>query len=412
MNLQDLREAQANFTKRIDDILEERKHLYKLRGAFTRRFSINTLSNLRVDGYVIGKGGHTFCYKIERELDGLGRIIGATAFKFGVYYGRTKQDTTDKYRFTSIWGSDSKIAYQNVIPAIIELIKAGKKEDIETIVNSKISPMFKGKILSVYYPDRYLNVFSDDHLKYFLKFYDLDTKKLLRSDPVIKREALLEFKNNDVVMKNWSVDLFAHFLYNYYPKRPIKKAKAVDNTLEDYDTPDFPFAPTAEAISLTILPFVEPENLDSSRRGARKPDYEKQNRINKKLGDRGEKIVEDYERERLRSAGKPKLADEVERVSLESDSYGYDIRSYNEDETPRYIEVKATRSRVGNVSFFLTINELRKAEEKKDNYYIYMVYDILSENPKIWIIGNPFNPKNNKIHITPINYKVSINAKR
>ena len=99
--------------------------------------------------------------------------------------------------------------------------------------------------------------------------------------------------------------------------------------------------------------------------------------------------------------------DQVERVSLKSDSLGYDILSFEEDGKERYIEVKATRSKVGNANFFLTINEFKTAQEK-ENYYIYLVYDILSKEPKIWIIGNPFNPENNNINLEPINFKVSI----
>ena len=52
MNLHDLRETQANFTKRIDDVLEERKHLYKLRTAFANQFSAKALSNQKVEDYV------------------------------------------------------------------------------------------------------------------------------------------------------------------------------------------------------------------------------------------------------------------------------------------------------------------------------------------------------------------------
>ena len=33
---------------------------------------------------------------------------------------------------------------------------------------------------------------------------------------------------------------------------------------------------------------------------------------------------------------------------------------------------------------------------------------ILSKEPKIWIIGNPFNPVNKNINLEPINFKVSI----
>lgn len=69
--------------------------------------------------------------------------------------------------------------------------------------------------------------------------------------------------------------------------------------------------------------------------------------------------------------------------------------------------MKATRSKVGDSNFFLTINELNTAQENS-NYYIYVVFDILSKNPKIWKIKNPFNPVNTNINLSPISYKVSI----
>lgn len=106
------------------------------------------------------------------------------------------------------------------------------------------------------------------------------------------------------------------------------------------------------------------------------------------------------------------LAEKVERISLKSDAYGYDILSFNGDKSERYIEVKATRAKPGTANFFLTFNELKTANEKQDNYYIYMVYDILSTNPKIWIISNPFSPKNENVIMEPVNYRVKINAKK
>lgn len=407
MNIHDLREAQANFTREIDDILERRKKLYQLRTSFTIHFNINKIEKMDINDFVIGKGEHNFCRKIERDLDGLGRIIGSTAFKFGVYFGRTESDPEYTYRHTKIWGNNHNEAYSNITPAIIKLINDGQNADIDAIIKCRISPMFKGKILSTYYPDRYLNVFSDEHLNYFLKSFDLDTKKTLRLDPVLKREALLEFKNNDEVMRNWSTDMFSVFLYNYYPKRPIKNQKQVGDVLQDYYNPDFPSNPIGSEVELNILPFVVSNQKANNTNNNSKPDYEKINRLNKKLGDRGEKVVKDFEAARLEKIGRHDLALKVDRVSLKSDNLGYDILSFDEDEKERYIEVKATRSKVGDANFFLSINELKTAQEK-ENYYIYLVYDILSKEPKIWIISNPFNPENKNVNLEPINYKVSI----
>lgn len=411
MNLHDLRQAQANYTERIEDVKKSREKLHKLRTKFVKDFSLEYLANMPIDKYVIGQGKTTFCRRLERELDGLGRILGSNAFKFGVYYGRTKEDPTYIYRNAKKWGDSPETAYIDIRPALIKLIKDGKENNIKGIVKSKISPTFKGKILSTYYPERYLNVFSNEHLDYFLKFFDLDTPILIKSNPVIKRDALLKFKNNDEVMRNWSADLFGNFLYFEYPKRPIKKFTQADNLLKDYLSPNFPINPVASEVVLDILPNLEQPKERNNPTNNSKPDYEKKNRINKKLGDRGEKIVKDFEIKRLNNINRPDLAEKVDRVSLKSDSYGYDVLSYDEDNSERYIEVKATRSKVGDANFFLTINELNTAKENP-NYYIYVVFDILSKNPKIWIINNPFNPKNANVNLSPISYRVSIKTKK
>jgi hypothetical protein len=411
MNLHDLRQAQANYTERIEDVTKSREKLYKLRKKFVKDFSLEYLATMPIEKYVIGQGTTTFCRRLERELDGLGRILGSNAFKFGVYYGRTKEDPNIIYRNAKKWGDSPETAYIDIKPALIKLIKDGKSNNIKGIIKNKISPTFKGKILSTYYPERYLNVFSNEHLDYFLKFFDLDTPELIKSNPVIKRDALLKFKNDDEVMRNWSADLFGNFLYFEYPKRPIKKSKQVDNLLKEYLNPKFPINPVASEVVLDILPNSVQTNQRNNRTNNSKPDYEKINRVNKKLGDRGEKIVKDFEINRLNDLNRPDLAEQVDRVSLKSDNYGYDILSYEEDNSERYIEVKATRSKVGDANFFLTINELNTAKEKP-NYYIYVVFDILSKKPKIWIVNNPFNPENTDINLSPISYKVSIKTNR
>jgi len=419
MNIHDLREAQVRFENRIEEVREDREELYRLRADFVRYFNRNRIRNMHVDDYVSGvdipETGYNFCYTLERQLGKLGSIIGATAFKFGVYYGRTRSDPEYKYRFTKKFGDNYLDAFSNIKESILHLLKDGENKNLDAIAANQISPMFKGKILSTYFPDRYLNIFSEEHLNYYLIKLDLDTKELTSSDPVYKREILIEFKNQDPIMEKWSVDLFAYFLWNEYPgslpKEGTKKGETVD-LLVDYKTPNFSSNPHAEFIALNILP---PNlSISSTRRGGASqgrgnPDYEKEVRILRKLGNRGEKIVMDLESERLKDAGRNDLAKKIERVSLKSDSYGYDILSFENDGTERYIEVKATRSRVGTANFFLTANEFNKAMQLS-NYFIYMVYDVMSIYPKVWCIKNPFKPENKDVVKIPVNYHVSINA--
>lgn len=417
MNIHDLREAQARFESQIRPLEKERKRLYQLRADFVRFFNNRRLEEMRIDEYVIGMGaaeeGYNFCYTLERQLEGLGRIIGATAIKFGIYYGRTKSDQSNEYRFSSKWGNTARGAYTGVRNSIIQLIDAGRNEDISAIVENQLSTMFKGKILATYFPDRYLNIFSDRHLNYFLIQLDLDTEALIYGDTVYKRETLLEFKKSDPVMKHWSIDMFQQFLYTEYPGRPPDEETVLHaSELDDYRTPEFSDTPVPEFIELNILaPNEEVLGEQRQRSRAGKTDYEKEARKLKKLGDRGEKLVMDLEVLRLRKARRFDLAKKVERVSLESDTYGYDIASFETDGSPRHIEVKATTARVGAANFYFTENEYQAAREKS-NYFIYMVYEVTTDRPKIWPIKNPFFPENNRIRMKPVNYQVTISAKK
>lgn len=420
MNIHDLREAQVRYENRMDEILQGREELYQLRTSFVKYFNRNRVRTMHVDDYVAGvdlpEKGFNFCYALERQLDGLGRIIGATAFKFGVYFGRTRSDENYEYRFTQKFGSTYQEAFEGVRESILQLLDAGKNENIDAIAGNILSPMFKGKILCTYFPDRYLNVFSPDHLNYFLTQLDLDTEKLIFGDAVYKREALIEFKNHDSVMKNWSVDLFSNFLYTEYPSRPPKKGQERDENsdpLFEYRTPDFPANPQPSFIELNILP-PNPAGTTTNTKsgpGRGKPDYEKESRKLRKLGDRGEKIVMDLENKRLVDGGRKDLAKKIDRVSLKSDSFGYDILSFEIDGTKRFIEVKATRAKIGSANFFFTVNELQTAKES-DNYYIYMVFDVISESPKVWAIQNPFKPENENTVMTPIHYRITVNARK
>lgn len=414
MNIHDLREAQVRFENRKDEILKAREGLYKMRSAFVRHFSLNRIREMDIDEYVTGFGkptkGFNFCYSLERQLDELGRITGATASKFGVYWAKG----IEEYRFTKKFGNTYQEAFESVRETILQLIDAGQSGDIDRIAENILSPMFKGKILCTYFPERYLNIFSPAHLTYYLTQLNLDTEEIISRDAVYKREVLVNFMNNDPIMKEWNIDLFSHFLYTEYPGAPSREENKSKNsgTLADYRAPNFPANPSASFIDLNIHP-PNPTAKKTGRKTNREsnPDYEKEARKNKKLGERGEKIAMDLEKKRLLNAGKKDLAKMIKRVSLISDSLGYDILSYETDGTKRLIEVKATRSKVGSANFFFTENELRTAKEN-DNYYIYMVYDVISESPKVWAIKNPFNPENRNTVKTPINYRVTINAKR
>lgn len=63
MNIHDLRQAQANFTIRIDDIIEGRKELYNKRTAFAKHFNTNKIEKMELLNTKLMKS-----YQDNREL--------------------------------------------------------------------------------------------------------------------------------------------------------------------------------------------------------------------------------------------------------------------------------------------------------------------------------------------------------
>ncbi|MBI9055477.1 MAG: DUF3883 domain-containing protein [Bacteroidales bacterium] len=121
----------------------------------------------------------------------------------------------------------------------------------------------------------------------------------------------------------------------------------------------------------------------------------------KKVGDIGEKIVLEYLESVLTESEKKTL----KWLANLGETPGYDIEYENDLEQKIRIEVKATTAKKFPY-FNLTINELNSAKQF-DNYYIYLVSECLTENPKIEIVENPFKGESvNKFSVEPIAFKV------
>ena len=76
----------------------------------------------------------------------------------------------------------------------------------------------------------------------------------------------------------------------------------------------------------------------------------------------------------LMRQGLPDLAQWVRHVAeIEGDGAGYDVLSFAEDGTVKYIEVKTTRGSA-ETAFFLSVNELAFARQHSTHYYVYRLY--------------------------------------
>lgn len=385
----------------IDSFKNKNKELEAKRKDFIKRFSVSRIPSMSIDEYVIGKGKteNNFCYEIEHSLEDLGNIKSGFMTKFGIYF---KKDD-NKYIITKKWdkGSLDK-SFEYLKSELIKLIEAGKINDINTIRKSPFSPMFKGKILSLNYPDKYLGVFSEAHLNHFLRSFNLHLTLKDKADIFDKRDKLVEFKDSHPVMKNWTLQMFANFLYNYYPKAPTKDSDDIEMPIGKVNMIDWNFR------SVEI-----DENEDSQNptkpSSTTNPDYIEAHKNQIKLGRRGEEIAMKYERQRLKDLGiknQPKF--------VEDDSKGYDIESWNEDGSKRFIEVKTTQTDPDKkFHIYLTANELEKAkkEEIKENYHLYIVFHPFESNQEVSDMKNPFIEKD-KIKLYHVLHKIFLEKDR
>jgi hypothetical protein len=110
------------------------------------------------------------------------------------------------------------------------------------------------------------------------------------------------------------------------------------------------------------------------RRPVGKFDPAERDARNRDLGKAGERFVVEFERDRLRRAGRDDLADDVRWVSdLDGDGYGYDVRSFEPDGQERLLEIKTTCGHE-RTTFWLTRREVDVAAERSGIYRIRRVF--------------------------------------
>lgn len=209
------------FEKKLPTILPKENELEQLRQKFVSDYTMNKLMNMTKEEYVVGRGQKdSFCYRLENELQDLGNIHGATSAKFGLYYGKSGEDTEDRYRYTKKFGNSEDEALEEIKKQIVFLRLDGEKKDNEAIKKCKLSPMFRGKILSVFFPEDYLCIFTDEHLDFFIKKLGIASDK--KDDILDKQRKLVEWKQSRLEMKDWNNHLFSLFLYDSFG-RPLEE---------------------------------------------------------------------------------------------------------------------------------------------------------------------------------------------
>lgn len=204
---------------------------------FVTRFPMENITNIQLDEYVAGKpdpqtglvNKSTYCYLLEFGLPSFGGIGGRHAGKFGIHYNKKLNEYVyDKRKYSS-----PEEAFNHIKGEISKILEAGnifhsnrdwkKFSDIVEENDYDLYRNVRSKILTVYFPDDFLNMHIPSLIDTALSAL---AKEVNKTDKLyLKEEKLFEVKNNHDIMKNWDNGQFSHFVWRGIIKR--------DNSLED-----------------------------------------------------------------------------------------------------------------------------------------------------------------------------------
>lgn len=321
------------------------------RREFLEAFPLSGLKSIAVDDYVIGHKTPTFCAHVEAKTRPWANIQAANSNKFGIYFGQTKSDPARKYRFTKKFGNTAGEAFQSVKNALLALIRLARAGDLdfEAIDANPLSQMFKAKILSLYFPERFLNVCSAEHLEVLGEQFGYGDA--LPSSEYQHR--LLKEKLSNPLTRDWSNPKYMAFLYETYIY-PSRKPQLIIQKPPKNKVPRR----------------VNFEDIQSQRDA---------------IGKAAEDFALEWEKARLKKAGLAMLISEIED-RRDRPAYGYDFLSHSGSGQERYIEVKSVGKLPGEEGyrFFLSDNEhtVSESNSHRSAYFFYLVFFGRDGNPE------------------------------
>jgi len=233
-----------------------------------------------------------------------------------------------------------------------------------------------------------------------------------------RSEGSIEFKHANIsaVM----LELGYPYIRGYQPRMNFQRDRLFDvvlslvgqrRELEDVtqSAVERPAVPSDRADFARVLSKVPQRELvarESSPAYLRAPvkrDYLAREAQNRSLGHAGEVFALAFERWRLVQLGVGQLADQVKHAALdEGDGLGYDIRSFDMDGQPRFIEVKTTAFGE-RTPFFVSANEARFARDHGDRFHLYRLFEFRTA-PRLFELAGPIEQH---CLLDPVSYRAS-----
>ena len=123
------------------------------------------------------------------------------------------------------------------------------------------------------------------------------------------------------------------------------------------------------------------------------------------VGNAGEKVIYEFEKNKLKDMGRLDLAEKVRWVADEGEKPGWDIESYDENGSIMRIEVKASKGKINNI--IITENEKNKAEKYRESFFLALVENVFKK-PTIEYICDPMQKFGDANNPSPLSWKMNL----
>lgn len=197
---------------------------------FTERFPFDNLIDLPIKEYVVQKDNYpdtyddTFVYWLERKKGTGGAIGGGNSSKFYIYMDKTGEYCVgygSKKRYIS--GEELSFQYKELISKIVKAITLAKEDKISEIKTLDV-PMWNMvllKILSLYVPERFIDIYSSKVLIPLVEILNLDIEPIPENIIEINylaKKKLLDMKE----FKDWGNAKLSNFIWeNIQEQKPV-----------------------------------------------------------------------------------------------------------------------------------------------------------------------------------------------
>lgn len=210
-----------------DEIIEERE---KGRLSFVEKFPLNGLKNLSIDQFVQGTDENSFCYWLEFKKIGFG-IGGGNASKFAIYKTKNKEEIVYATGYgkskTYLDDKSAKDYFSDLLNKILKALDYTKNDEIDKIkeLDIPIWNMVLQKILSNYYPDKFLTIGSPKVLLKCAKELGIDNIELSSDNSIQVNYECKKVIDGNPNFSNWPYVKIGAFIWDFFDGETEKRKR-------------------------------------------------------------------------------------------------------------------------------------------------------------------------------------------